>query len=49
MQLGYGKEKRKKKELKEDKCILDIPVKCLEAPRGSEIQPRWISRRYICV
>lgn len=26
IQLGCGKEKRKKKELKGDKCILKIPV-----------------------
>lgn len=49
MQLGCGKEKRKEKELKRDKCILEIPVKCLEAPRGSKMQAPGISQGYMCV
>lgn len=46
IKLGCGKEKRKKKELKGDKLMLfGDPSKCLEAPRGSEMQAAWLSQR----
>lgn len=49
MQLGCGKEKRKKKELKGDKCILVIPLSVWRPQEAVKCKQLGSARDKVCV